>query len=88
LAPLIASASLSLKKYEPMFMRAAMNRKSRAVLEPPIKKPIATNRPERVANRMVVLSPAPNVDRLVVVITGFSWPNGQVKYRGGCANRP
>jgi hypothetical protein len=51
-----------------MFIAAAMKRKRRAVLGPFIAKPIATSRPERVANRIVVRRPAPNVDRLVVVI--------------------
>jgi hypothetical protein len=67
LAPDIFSASLSLKNQEPRLSSTAMKRNTSAVPAPPIRKPIATSRPVRVASSNVVLSVAVNVDRLVVV---------------------
>jgi len=48
--------------------RAAKKRKRSAVCEPPIAKPIATNRPPSVASRIVVRRVAPKVDLFVVVV--------------------
>src|SRR6476646_1117108 len=45
-----------------------MRRKRPAVLAPPIRAPITTSRPPRLAIRIVVRSVAPQVDCLVVVI--------------------
>src|SRR5689334_17352373 len=75
-----------------------MRRKRPAVLAPPIRAPITTSRPPRLAIRIVVRRVAPQVDCLVVVIelvapqSWVGWPiirrERGISYRGYPSKRP